>query len=351
LLLVIAFVLFFVLLRSPGFTLVIQGAPPGSNVYVDNAPRGVTSSDGSIRVPELKAGSRNVRVAHDGYTDFNTSVRGDDGELKRVIAQMSPVETKPAAPVEIDYNGLMILIPAGEFTVGDDNHEPNEAPARKVTLSDYYIDKFEVSNSQFKKFCDATNRPYPTRHPWNEQYFRTNPDSPVIGVSWDDAEAYARWASKRLPSEQEWEKAASWDPSSRRKRLWPWGDAQDTSRANLSGDPSRVGSYSTGASAYGVQDMAGNASEWVADWYERYSGNQSADADYGTTHRVVRGGGFRSPIDEARTAHRDHQPPELRAELTTEAGKRREVLTSIGFRCAVAANDAKLLQFLRERGR
>ncbi|HEU4391118.1 MAG TPA: SUMF1/EgtB/PvdO family nonheme iron enzyme [Blastocatellia bacterium] len=350
-LLAVAFVLFFVLLRSPGFTLVIQGAPPGSNVYIDNAPRGVTSADGSIRVPELKAGSRSIRVAHDGYTDFNTSVRGENGELKRVIAQMSATETKPTAPVEIDYNGLMILIPTGDFMMGDNNHQPNEAPSHRVNLSDYYIDKFEATNSQFKKFCDATNRPYPTRHPWNEQYFKGNPDSPVVGISWDDADAYARWAGKRLPTEQEWEKAASWDPAARKNRLWPWGDSQDTSRANLSGDPARVGSYPTGVSAYGVHDMAGNASEWVADWYARYPGNQSADADYGTTHRVVRGGGFRSPIDDARTSHRDHQPPELRAELTTEGGKRREVLTSIGFRCAVTANDARLLQFLRERGR
>src|SRR5947209_8261703 len=147
-LIVVAFVLFFILLRSPGFTMVVRGAPPGSSVFVDNVSRGVTSGDGSINVPGLKAGKRVVRVAHDGYTDFNTSVSGNDGEVKTVIAQLVPAGQQEAAglPKEIDYNGPMVLVNAGEFVMGDDNHQPDETPAHKLTLPDFYIDRFEVTN-------------------------------------------------------------------------------------------------------------------------------------------------------------------------------------------------------------
>jgi formylglycine-generating enzyme required for sulfatase activity len=348
---VVAFILFVVLLREPGFTLVIQGAPPGSNVFIDNSPRGVTAADGSIRVPELKSGSRNIRVTHEGYSEFNTSVRGDDGDLKRVIAQMSPTETTPELPSEIDYNGVMILIPAGEFAMGDDAHAINERPVHRVTLPDFYIDKFEVTNAQYKKFCDATNRDYPTRHPWNERYFNNNPGSPVIGIAWDDADAYGRWAGKRLPTEQEWEKAASWDPQSRRKRTWPWGDVKDATRGNFSGDPVRIGAFPSGASAYGVQDMAGNASEWVADTYRPYPGSQAPESSFDASRRVVRGGGFRYQIDDARTSYREPQPADLRAIERVIDGRREEVLTTIGFRCAIAASDPRLAQFLRGRAR
>jgi len=115
-LVVVAFVLFFVLLRNPGFTMVVRGAPPGSGVLVDNVSHGVTSGDGSIKVPGLKAGKRVVRVTHDGYQDFNTSVSGNDGEVKTVIAQLVPTGQQPAEaglPREIDYNGTMLLVGAG----------------------------------------------------------------------------------------------------------------------------------------------------------------------------------------------------------------------------------------------
>ena len=130
---------------DPGFTMIVRGAPPGSDVYVDNISRGVTSADGSIRVPGLKPGKRLVRVSHEGYADFNTSVTGKDRDVS-IVAQLVPTETKASLPSPIDYNGPMVLIPAGEFVMGDDSHNPEERPAHKVTLPDFYIDKFEVTN-------------------------------------------------------------------------------------------------------------------------------------------------------------------------------------------------------------
>jgi formylglycine-generating enzyme required for sulfatase activity/serine/threonine protein kinase len=342
---VVAFVLIYLLLPSPGFTLVIRGAPPGSDVYVDNIRRGVTAADGTIKVPDLKAGKRLVRVSHKDYTDFNTSVSGNDGETRSVIAQMTPTEASaPSLPKEIDYQGLMVLIPAGEFVMGDDNNQPNEKPAHRVTLPDYYIDKFEVTNAQYKKFCEATGRRPPANPWWDEQYAQNNPDSPVVGVSWSDADAYAKWAGKRLPTEAEWEKAASWDPATQSKRLWPWGNSPDLSRANLgSQHPTPVGRYANGASAYGVHDLIGNVAEWVDAFYQPYPGNQSSDPNFGTRYRVVRGDSFRA--SDARTTSRLFHAPEF---STTEQNNRSWL---IGFRCAVSADDPRLQQHLRGNNR
>jgi formylglycine-generating enzyme required for sulfatase activity len=353
LLVVIGLVLFFVLLRSPGFTLVVIGAPPGSTVYVDNVRRGVTAADGSIKVEELKAGKRLVRVSHDGYEDFNSTASGQDGGVTRLAAQLSPtttpaatVETKPASSGEIDFNGPMILIAAGEFVMGDDDHRPEEKPTHKVTLPDYYIDKFEVTNEQYSKFATETRRKLPSNPWWDGQYLKGNPKEPVVGVSWNDASAYAQWAGKRLPTEEEWEKAASWGPSATKKRMWPWGDSPDPGHGNLqSNHPTTVGQSPSGASAYGVQDMAGNAAEWVDAYYQPYPGNTAADSNFGTTNRVVRGGHFKSAYDDARTTRRVYAAPEFTAVEKIERS------WLIGFRCAVAADDPKVQEKVRAQSK
>src|SRR6266571_3275414 len=260
---IVAVALIYFLFRQPGFTMIVRGAPPGSDVFVDNISHGVTAGDGSIKVRGLKAGKRVVRVSHDGYGDFNTTVSGQDGDSKIVVAQLTTEMKAPAGlPREIDYNGLMVLVNAGEFIMGDENHNPEEKPAHKVTLPDFYIDKFEVSNEQYKKFCDATKRKPPTNPWWDNSYFN-QPKMPVVGVNFADASAYAAWAGKRLPTEEEWEKAASWGPTSdAKKRMWPWGDSADAGQATLnSNHTSAVGSKPNGASSYGAQDMAGNVIE------------------------------------------------------------------------------------------
>jgi iron(II)-dependent oxidoreductase len=203
-----------------------------------------------------------------------------------------------------------------------------------------------VTNRQYKEFCDATGHAYPIETPTSKEYFFNNPDSPVRGVSWFAAEAYAQWAGKRLPTEEEWEKAASWDPSTRKKRQWPWGDEKDEGRANFTGRPSPVGSYPRGVSAYGVHDMAGNVAEWVKGFYQPYPGNQSQDPDYGTQFNVARGGGFRGPIDSARTTFRDYHAPGTRARMVTPT---KEEETSLGFRCAASSSDPALQDFLRSK--
>jgi len=329
---------------EPGFTMIVRGAPPGSDVYVDNISRGVTSADGSIRVPGLKPGKRLVRVSREGFADFNTSVTGKDREVS-IVAQLVPLETKTTLPATIDYHGPMILIPGGEFVMGDDNHTPDAKPAHKVTLPDFYIDKFEVTNEQYRKFSEETGRPQPTNPWWDNEYFTKFPRSPVLGVSWDEADAYAKWAGKRLPTEQEWEKAASWDPSQRKKRQFPWGDTAERNRANVGGTnrTSDAGRFAGDLSAYGVQDMAGNVAEWVASYYQPYPGNQMSNPDFGNQNYVVRGGTYRGDVSYARTTSRLFHSPQL-----NESEKQNRAFL-IGFRCAVAADDARLQERLRQR--
>lgn len=340
-LLAVILIVILALPTEPGFTLVVRGAPSGSDVLVDNIGHGVTLPDGTISVTYLKPGKRLVRVVSEGYNEFNTTVAGTAGNKEYIIAQLVALEKKSSLPSEIDYTGKMILIPAGEFILGSDNYLPNEKNAQKTFLPDYYIDKYEVTNSQYHRFCEATNRPMPSNPWWDENYF-TNPDMPIVGISWNDAVAYANWAGKRLPSEVEWEKAASWDAKAQKKHLWPWGDNSEPGRANLTTNhPTPINQYTSGASSYGVQDMAGNAAEWVDSYYQPYPNNQIADASYGTTNRVVRGGSFRSSFDDARTTRRFFHTPDFKMDEV----KTRSWL--IGFRCVVSANDMKLQEFIK----
>jgi iron(II)-dependent oxidoreductase len=344
----IMLILVFLLPTEPGFTLLVQGAPAASDVYVDNIRRGMVAADGTITVHHLKAGKRLVSVAHEGCTEFNTAISGNDGENRAVLAQLTKIAaaqvTPQTLPPTIEYTGTMILIPAGEFIMGDDTHLANEKPAHKVTLPDYYIDKFEVTNAQYKKFCDETARTRPTNPWWDEQYFSRYPDAPIVGISWYDAAAYAKWAGKRLATEAEWEKAASWDVANNKKRIWPWGDNFLPDRTNTnSNHPTPINQFASGTSSYGVEDMAGNAAEWVDSIYQAYPGNTAYDKEFDSSYRVVRGGSFRSTADDVRTTRRFFHAPEFKAD------EKKDRSWLIGFRCVVSATDAKLQEFLRGR--
>jgi formylglycine-generating enzyme len=348
----VAVVIYF-MIQPSGFTLIVKEAPPGSVVFVDNKQIGITKGDGTIVIPGLKSGRRLLRVSHEGFEDFNDSVLGKDGDKVSKIVQLISKNAKPVLdklPTEINYNGSMMLVQAGEFIMGDDDHLPDEKPTHKVTLPDFYIDKFEITNAQYKKFCDETNRKLPTNPWWAKQflntdnYFTSKPDLPVVGVTWNDALAYAKWAGKRLPTEEEWEKAASWDPGAGKKRQWPWGDSSEPGRANLDKQkqsPVAPGQHPNGVSAYGVHDLSGNVAEWVESIYKPYGENQPSGAQSATNSRVVRGGSFISPPNEARTTRRYQRSPDFTAK------EKQEGSWLIGFRCAVLANDPKLQEHLK----
>jgi sulfatase modifying factor 1 len=137
-----------------------------------------------------------------------------------------------------------------------------------VFLDAFCIDKYEVTNRQYARFLQETGHRKPAF--WEDERFN-RPEQPVVGVAWEDAVAYAQWAGKRLPTEAEWEKAARGTDG----REYPWGNTLTYSlECNSAGTQDNhmytapVGSFPADASPYGVMDMAGNAWEWCADWYD-----------------------------------------------------------------------------------
>ena len=316
---------------SSGFALIVKGAPGGSQIFINDVRREATSADGTLKLSGLDPGPVNVRVSHEGFTDYTITLTGAKGETQTCEAQL--------LPAAIEYLGAMVPVPAGEFEMGDNNHEDNERPVHKLYLASYYIDKYEVTNAQYKEFCDKTHQPYPANLSFDPTYFESKPNYPVMGVTFQDALNYASWAGKRLPTEEEWEKAASWDPVAHKKRQYPWGDDFVAGRANIDiGQPVTV-SAGRDSSAYGVFNMAGNVTEWVNAEYKPYEGNQTPDPDYNKDERVIRGGTFGKGAkpDEARASYRRHLPRVFPTGMKAP----------VGIRCVVSANDSGVQASLR----
>jgi len=208
--------------------------------------------------------------------------------------------------------------------MGSQNGDADEAPVHKVYLTAYYIDRYEVANGEYRKFIKATGHRTPDF--WTDPDLSA-PELPVVGVSWEDADAYCKWKGKRLPTEAEWEKAARGLDGGR----WPWGNEFDPSRANLYGSAdgfqftAPVKSFPAGKSPFGVYNMAGNVWEWCADWYaEDYYANSPAKNPKGPARgqlRVIRGGSWDDTKAKLRVTNRYADYP------TNSA-------YNLGFRCA-----------------
>ncbi|MBN1992712.1 MAG: SUMF1/EgtB/PvdO family nonheme iron enzyme [Anaerolineae bacterium] len=222
---------------------------------------------------------------------------------------VTPTPTEPPKP-EDD----MVEIPAGTFIFGSNNTEPNESPEQIIDLPAYSIDRFEVTNDDFAMFVAATG--YQTeaeqtgaKKTWRD-YVEGKGNHPVVKVSWNDAQAYCQWLGKRLPTEQEWEKAARGEKG----LLFPWGTGFDPTRANIKASGIRgtvaVGSFPTGASSYGVEDMAGNVWEWTTDPYLAYPGSTYQDKFYSNDLRVTRGGGWFDEANQIRGTNRSAAKPD-----------------------------------------
>jgi formylglycine-generating enzyme required for sulfatase activity len=261
-------------------------------------------------------------------------------------APIAPVAATNNLPATVNYKSDMVLVAGGEFTMGSDTGGDESKPAHKVNLPAFYIDKTEVTNAQYKEFCTANGKQPPPDPFWEKGYFEKRPNAPVLGISFDEAKAFAAWAGKRLPTEQEWEKAASWDSAKQTKLEFPWGASFTNGKAAFELETTKdVGSFAAGASPSGGLDMAGNVAEWVDAYFQPYPGNTSANPNFGETNRIVRGGFFKAKSDELlKTTKRIYVPP------TIASGEDEEKLfaAAIGFRCAVSADDARLQEFLKK---
>jgi ergothioneine biosynthesis protein EgtB len=263
----------------------------------------------------------------------------------------------------------MINIPGGVFELGYSGSSfcyDNELPEHKVYLQPYMIDVAPVTNGEYMKFIEdggyqdysywladgwdlikeqqlnaplywvkekATNED-DNGFVWKKKDFRglnqIDPKEPVVNVSYYEADAYARWADKRLPTEAEWEKAASWNEELQRKTLYPWGDEQPTRKhANLFESylwgPTKVGTYPAGMSHYGCHQMIGDVWEWTSSEYVLYPGFKSKFSEYTDkwtiNQKVLRGGCFATPTGQIRNSYRNYFKPHER-------------ILFAGFRCA-----------------
>ena len=291
-----------------------------------------------------------------------------------------------AAEVPIVATG-MVKVPAGEFIMGSNNTGEAQAgkefgnakpwyldehPQRKVKTPAYFLDQFEVTNGQYREFVHKAQHAPPTLWVDNgyilslkmeklapldveqlrrlvtkvfhldvdttkmdkEQLLKAVKDRlvvmdklPVTYVSWFDADAFCRWADKRLPTEMEWEKAARGPQGNE----FPWGAEWAAGKSN-SGDESwddgvaPVGSYPSDKSPFNVYDLAGNVSEWVDDWYKSYPGSDYKSDDFGTKYKVIRGAAWGR---EGHYAIKLFQRGAYRFNLSPDS-----TLADLGFRCA-----------------
>jgi len=213
----------------------------------------------------------------------------------------------------------MVYVPGGEFMMGRDDGDEYERPAHKVTVKPFFVDLNEVTRQQYQDFVNKTGHAAPAN--WTNKHFPAGTgQQPATDVTWDDANAYAKWSGKRLPMEEEWEFAARGTDG----RRYPWGNDWHSGNANAddaSKSLAEVGSFK-GASPYGVMDMVGNAWEWTATKLVAYPGGQLSKPMTGDL-RVIRGGSYTESKDEATTTYRRGYP-----------ARGNYVYTNTGFRCA-----------------
>jgi iron(II)-dependent oxidoreductase len=255
----------------------------------------------------------------------------------------------------------MVCVPAGRYPIGSDDYEPydNEHPRHDVELEAFEIDRFPVTNGQFLQFIEDGG--YARQENWTPEGWEwrwvfdvqapeywsregerwttsrfglssaVDPSLPVLHVSYFEAEAFARWAGKRLPSEFEWEVAASWDPQSRSQRRYPWGDRPATEHlANVDQrlfSTAPVGAYPAGASALGCHQMLGDAWEWTSSEFRPYPGfvpfpyAEYSHPFFGDGFKVLRGGSWATRPRVARNTFRNW-----------DSRLKRQIFA--GFRCA-----------------
>lgn len=194
----------------------------------------------------------------------------------------------------------MVKIPSGEFLMGKDSGmDLDYSPAHKVKVKTFLMDKHEVTNAQYLEFCNATGHKLPEF--WNTDIFRCGenfPTHPVVGINWVDANKYAAWAGKRLPSEAEWEYAAR---GGLVEKSYPNGNSWNKARAIQNGENWKnltepVKGYKP--NGYGLYDMGGNVWEWVIDYYStgyyKINETENPKGPKSGSHRVVRGGSWHS---------------------------------------------------------
>lgn len=262
------------------------------------------------------------------------------------LGRLSPISSRQfSASSSRGTESEMVWVEAGYFEQGNNSIDAldNEKSVHQVYLEAYWIDRYPVTRREYQIFIEAGG--YRNSCWWSSEgwawlqanpvsqplYWDTADDHPVHGVSWYEAEAYAHFAGKRLPTEAEWEKAASWNPLRASQQRYPWGETRPTGQhcnhSNNMGQTMPVNRYKAGQSPYGCYDMLGNVWEWTATWFYPYAGFTSypyagySKAYFDNQHRVLKGGSWATHAAVLRCAFRNWYHPGIRQHFA-------------GFRCA-----------------
>ena len=247
-------------------------------------------------------------------------------KISETIASQKTEKSVKASSAPATSSGkTMVLISAGEFIMGSNERWDDESPEHIASTEAFYIDLHEVTNSDYKSFVNAMKHEAPYHWP-DGDIPKGKEKHPVVYVNWFDARDYCEWQGKRLPNEQEWEKAARGEDG----LIYPWGNEWSLEKSNnpykYSTGTKPVGSYANGKSPYGLYDMSGNVWEWVDSYYLPHPGNTVQRAEYSREKRILKGGSWFDCLSygcglSAPTFNRSFFTPEVRN-------------NSFGFRCA-----------------
>ena len=308
-------------------TLKISSEIGGAKVSVGGSELGEAPQDYKYDSSVSPTGTVTIQVTKDGYEPFSLEIHAAPGVTLPIVARLKPgrneTPTGPAAAGKVRHNRRPgaddVFVPGGDVTLGDDDQPTN--PVHKAHITSFWISKTLVTYKEFLAFAQTIQNRGNQRVDWFDvQQHRPAwgwiPDHPVVNVSWEQAQAYAKYVGGRLPTEAEWEYAAR-GPD---RLKYPWGNNWDPTKLQWS--PGSVGSglrttpvtaHATGASPFGCLDMAGNVWEWCFDAYSR-----------GLIHGL-RGGSWRN-----------HNPDLFRPSLRRT---QLDVRDTIGFRVVFPVND------------
>ena len=276
-------------------------------------------------MPGVEQVASRKREFNDKISATETSYSDCVSHIEKLRTEIIAMEQKRLDLLVKLNEGEMVPVPAGTLRMGSNlAGRENENPEHKVQIKAFYLDRYEVTNLQYKDFVDVAGHRMPV-HWQNGTFPAGKGEHPVANVSWEDARTYAEWTGKRLPTEAEWE----WAARGRDGREYPWGKQPSQDHANYGSPDNKttpINKYLKGVSEFGVWDLCGNVGEWVNDWYENKYYSRSPESDpKGPAEghlKVYRGGGYHTNRMDIRAASRHSATPTMYQDY-------------IGFRCAM----------------
>jgi len=293
---------------------IIIETSPNAEVYLDDQFVGRASPQGRLVVVNPAPGERRLRVALAGKQDYETKVTVVAGQETRIEATLEDLAPTAGAVKENPKDGLKyVWIPPGTFQMGcspgDSECKDDEKPAHRVTITKgFWLGQTEVTVGAYRRFAAAAGRGMPEAPDFNRGW--DNEQMPIVEVSWEDAQAFCRWAGGRLPTEAEWEYAARAGNTEAR-----YGPLDEVAWYNKNSGRRTHEVGQKRPNAWGLYDMLGNVWEWVSDWYDEnhYAGSPERDPQgpAGGRFRDLRGGPWDGSPRVVRVSFRYRNYPNL----------------------------------------